>query len=453
MRHLFFVGIGGMGMSGLAKVMASRGHKVAGSDRNLEGDYCKRLAALGIPQYLQDGKGPETFCRHCGVTPDQVEIVKSTAVEDKVPDIETARRIGIKELMRSDLLAQIFNADVGIAVGGTAGKTTTTGLIMWMLHHAGLDPSGVVGGVIGGLDTNALDGRGRHFVIEADESDGSIVKYRPHVALINNIFFDHKPLLELQDLFTTFANHTVEGGIVVLHADDPNIAAIRPRITRPVVTFGLGAGCDIAPEKLVEDDSGSHFTWANTRFSTPLVGHHNVLNVLAAIAIGRHLGLTPTLMSAAIAAFPGMRRRFEKVGTARGVTVIDDFAHNPDEIAATIVAARGRSQRRFIVYQPHGYGPTRLTRRELVEVFASLQHDSEHLYLDEIYYGGGTVEKDISSADLIAEVKPRFPNAHFFGDRTKIIADIASRAKPGDMVVVMGARDINAICKPILDAL
>ncbi|MBF0498641.1 MAG: hypothetical protein HQM09_00795 [Candidatus Riflebacteria bacterium] len=450
--NAFFIGIGGMGMSGLAKILASGKHHVAGSDRNLEGDYCKRLLALGVPIYPQDGAGPEKFIKAHGLKAEDVTIVKSTAVEDAVPDVITARRLGMKEIMRSDLLADMFNSARGIAIGGTSGKTTTTGLTAWLLKFAGLEPSCAVGGIISGLETNAFTGAGPHFVIESDESDGSIVKYHPFISLITNISRDHKSLEELNNLFKTFSDNVQDGGTTVLCADDPGAMALKPLLSGRIVTYGLSDKADVHPEGVVINSDRISFSWHNVSFNLSLPGQHNLQNALGALAIAQILGVQAEVAAAALMAFPGMKRRFERVGTINGVTVVDDFAHNPAEIAAAIDAARKVSRRRFIVYQPHGFGPTRFTRDDLIQVFSSLQPD-EFLYLDEIFYGGGTVEKDISASDLVAKISERFDQAKCLGDRSRIVAEIVAHAKPGDLVLVMGARDINTICHRILDGL
>ncbi len=450
--NAFFVGIGGMGMSGLAKILHTAGNRVAGSDRALDGDYCRRLRELGIAIYPQDGDGPRRFLVETGLRAEDVVIVKSTAVEDKVPDIVTARELGIREIMRSDLLADMFNTTRGIAVGGTAGKTTTTGLIAWVLKFAGLDPSCAVGGIMTGLETNAFRGAGPHFVIEADESDGSIVKYTPFISLITNISRDHKSLDELKELFGQFLGHTSPSGACIICGDDPYLPALAGCAGGRVIRYGFGAENDLRAEHVVIGADHVRFSVEGMPFEIRLPGNHNVLNALATIAVARFLGISDERTAEAMKAFPGMKRRFEHVGTARGVTVIDDFAHNPAEIAAAIRTARQASRRRFIVYQPHGFGPTRFTRDDLVRVFTDLTSD-EFLYLDDIFYGGGTVEKDISSKEIIDEVRRGFSNAYYHGSRDTIVTEIVREAREGDMVLVMGARDVNTICRRILDCL
>lgn len=445
--NAFFVGIGGMGMSGLAKILHNSGFKVAGSDRNLDGDYCRRLLELGVKIYPQDGSGPAAFCRDAGLQPSEFKIVKSTAVEDHVPDIVAARELGLEQIMRSDLLAMMFNQKQGIAIGGTAGKTTTTGLVAWIFKYAGREPSCAVGGIISGLDTNAFRGTGPHFVIEADESDGSIVKYRPFASVITNISRDHKDLDELFHLFETFINNSE--GFKLVCGNDVNCLEIKRRCGKDVKTYGLTSDCDYSAENLKIDNSTASFTYAGTSFEIKLPGEHNVLNTLAAIVLAQKAGIGLAEIAEAVRSFPGMKRRFELVGVVSGVTVIDDFAHNPVEIEAAIKTARKSSQRRFIVYQPHGYGPTSFTRNDLIDVFSRLQPD-EFLFLDDIFYGGGTVDKNISSAELVAEVRHKFAGAWHIADREILSQRIASEVRSGDMVLVMGARDINQICSKIL---
>lgn len=450
--NAFFVGIGGMGMSGLAKILHSSGLTVAGSDRNLDGEYCRRLTDLGIEIYSQDGTGLELFMEKTGLTNKDFQIVKSTAVEDQVPDIIAAERLGLKQIMRSDLLAMMFNKKKGIAIGGTAGKTTTTGLVAWILQYCGKEPSCAVGGIISGLETNAFKGNGPHFVIEADESDGSIVKYRPWISVVTNVSRDHKSLEDLQQLFKDFLNNTDDDGLRLVCADDPHALNLKHASKNPVKTYGTAEGADFRATDIHIDTDSAKFKVDGVAFTISMPGEHNVRNALAAIATAKMCGLTLEVIADSLLAFPGMKRRFEKVGSVNGVTVIDDFAHNPAEIVAAIATARKASKRRFIVYQPHGYGPTSFTRDDLIEAFSNL-HDNEFLFLDEIFYGGGTVNRDVSSADIIEQVQKRFANAWSPGCRNVIVDSISEKAQSGDMVLVMGARDVNVICKQILDKL
>lgn len=448
--NAFFIGIGGMGMSGLAKILHSSGFKVSGSDRNLDGDYCQRLLKLGIKLYPQDGTGPKQFMKENSISASEFVVVKSTAIEDSVEDVITASRFGIEQIMRSDLLAEIFNKKVGIAIGGTAGKTTTTGIIAWILKYAGREPSCSVGGIVSGLETNAFRGEGPHFVIEADESDGSIVKYRPWLSLITNITRDHKTIPELHELFTSFLGNTT--GHRLICGEDKEAMNLKSMCKQPVQTYGFGNDTDWQATDVVIDSETSKFKVRDTEFIIKMPGEHNVLNSLVSIAVASLCGIGLDEIAEALKAFPGMKRRFEKVGSITGVTVIDDFAHNPAEIAAAIATARKSSKRRFIVYQPHGFGPTSFTRDKLIEVFSNLSND-EYLFLDDIFYAGGTVDRDICSEDIINSVRQHFKNAWYLGSRKEIVKRISSEVRDGDLVLVMGARDINTICHQILEQL
>jgi UDP-N-acetylmuramate--alanine ligase len=450
--NAFFVGIGGMGMSGLAKILHNSGFAVAGSDRNLDGDYCRRLTEMGIRIYPQDGNGPQLFMQQAGLKASDFKIVKSTAVEDQVPDIITARRLGLGEIMRSDLLAMMFNEKKGIAIGGTAGKTTTTGLVAWILQYCRLEPSCAVGGIISGLETNAFRGKGPHFVIEADESDGSIVKYRPWLSVVTNISRDHKSLEDLKGLFAEFLNNTDKSGMCLVCADDTNAVSLKNLCHNQIKTYGTAPESDYRATDISISTDSSTFKVRNIAFTVSMPGEHNVRNALAAIAVAEMCGLSLTDISAALREFPGMKRRFEKIGTVGGVTVIDDFAHNPAEIIAAINTARKASKRRFIVYQPHGYGPTSFTRDDLVSAFSNLQAN-EFLFVDEIFYGGGTVNRDITSAEIVKQVRQSFANAWSPDNRDEIVRRISQEADSGDIVLVMGARDSNVICRQILDQL
>ncbi|MDD3000331.1 MAG: UDP-N-acetylmuramate--L-alanine ligase [Candidatus Riflebacteria bacterium] len=449
--NAYFIGIGGMGMSGLAKILYESGFQVAGSDRNIEGDYCVRLKNMGIKIYPQDGTGLESFMSDKKLTASEFNVVKSTAVEDTVSDVVSANRLGVNQIMRSDLLADMFNAKKGIAIGGTAGKTTTTGLVTWILKYCCKEPSCAVGGIISGLDTNAFMGRGENFVIEADESDGSIVKYNPYISVVTNVSRDHKPLEELLDLFSTFINNTEFAS--VLCADNKYSSVLKDKCNTEVKTYSIYSDADYKAQNLVLDMLSSRFTVNGVDFEVKMPGEHNVLNSLAAIAVCNLCGLCLSKISEALYAFPGMKRRFEMIGEANGVIVIDDFAHNPAEIEAAVIATRKASKNRFIVYQPHGFGPTNFTKNELIDVFSRLNATDEYLFLDEIFYGGGTVNKDISSKDIVDEVAKKFKNAFFVNNREDLVATIASKAKPGDIVLVMGARDINQICPQILTSI
>lgn len=450
MSRTFFSGVGGSGMSGIALALAAWGEEAAGSDRNHDrGQSPELYAALvkkGIVLCPQDGSG---------ITPEVKRLVVSTAIEETNPEVRRARELGIPVMRRAEMLAEIFNARRGIAVGGTSGKSTVTGMIAWILYRAGLDPTVINGGRMKNFlpehfPGNARTGKGDFIVIEADESDGTIVNYRPEIAVITNVTKDHKPIEELVPLFQTFADHTSRQ--IAVNADCPIASELR--IGDISVRFSIDAPSDIRPENVAPAGFGSTFRIGKTEFRLQVPGIHNVLNALAATAACRAAGVEDGAIAGALAEFTGIRRRFDIVGEANGVTVIDDFAHNPDKIRATLEASNvGRPRR--LVYQPHGYGPTRFLKDELIASFVEGMKDDDVLYMTEIYYAGGTAEKTISGADLVEGIKAGGRNAVFQPDRGAIARDIAAKSRPGDLAIVMGARDdtLTDFCGEILAAL
>ncbi|HOY61806.1 MAG: UDP-N-acetylmuramate--L-alanine ligase [bacterium ADurb.Bin236] len=449
MANYFFIGIGGSGMSPIAQTLAAQGHGVCGSDRNndrgLNQASFDRLKAAGIKLFPQDGSG----VAGCDF------VVASSAIEDTVPDMARARELGIRTLHRSQALAGIFNEKRGVAAGGTSGKTTICGMTGALLTRAGLDPSIINGGVMKNFAADGLSGSARAgasdiIVIESDESDGSIANYAPAVSIVSNITKDHKPIDELVEIFGKFVAAARE--LAVLNTDCPKASALRG-LASNVVTYGLKPGADIVAERVSLRPFSASFTVDGVEHKLQVPGAHNVSNALAAIAVGRHFGLDAQAIRDGVEWFSGIARRFDLIGEARGVKIIDDFGHNPDKIRATLEALDALPGARHIVFQPHGFGPTKFMRDELVETFAAmLRPGADILYMPEIFYAGGSADKSISSADIIGEVEARGADAKFFATRAEIAAPIAAAARPGDIVVVMGARDdtLPAFCRDIL---
>jgi UDP-N-acetylmuramate--alanine ligase len=459
---LHFAGVGGSGMSGLAQFHAQAGGRTTGSDRAFDqgerGEIRDRLEDLGIEILTQDGGFMDVAD---GRTCDAV--VVSTAVEDRVPDIAAARRAGIPILHRSELLARYVVSHRTIAVSGTSGKSTVTAMIFSILRVCGFDAGLLTGGpltelVNEGRIGNAWAPAGARdqaepplLVIEADESDGSLVRYQPWAGVILNLGLDHKAPAEIMTMFRTFREN-VTGPLIV--GAEPNLA----ELTEGADLFGVGEdrrpGIWAREVKLLPLDS--EFEVDEVPFTLPVPGLYNVNNATAAIAAGLRCGLTLQEMVPALAAFAGVSRRFQKIGAAAGVQVIDDFAHNPDKIAASLAAAHGAasdtSGRVLAVFQPHGYGPTRFLREALVETFTSHLGADDVLWMPEIYFAGGTVTRDISAADLIEEIRQGGRNARFLADRGDLPRAIAAEARPGDLVMVMGARDpsLSDFCRSIL---
>lgn len=447
----YFVGLGGSGMSALAQVLRARGHTVSGSDRNLDRGLnhtlFRKLSRLGINCLPQNGSGLEN-----GVD----IVVVSAAVEESNPDIKRAQERGIPIVNRAALLAVLFNDLRGIAIGGTNGKTTVTGMVGWILDRAGLDPTVVVGGIMKNYSNrsqpgNARVGRSDISVVEADESDGGLTYYKPKVGVITNITKDHKPIDELLMLFSTFAEGSSK---LVLGADCPVASSIRP-LPKEIITFGFSKKALFRATDVVCKEWSSSFKVGDVSFKLNLLGRHNVLNALAAIATSHLLSVPPKVSAKALKDFKGIRRRLDLIGQTRGVKVIDDFAHNPQKIKAAIESVRPVSRRTLVIYQPHGYSPTRFLKDELVQTLSEGLSANDILYMPEIFYAGGTVSKDISSREIIESLVARGIRAHFVPERAEIIGRVCEEARPGDTVLVMGARDdtLTDFCQEILSSL
>jgi len=439
-------------MSAIAQVLVKRGNRVSGSDRSLDQGkqlpVFDQLRGMGVSLHPQDGSG---------IGPDCDFVVASTAIEKTVPDMARAIGLGVAVKHRSDLLAEIFNAGRGVAAGGTSGKSTVTGITGWMLDCAGLDPCIINGGKMknyasADMPGNARAGLSEYVVIESDESDGSLVKYEPHVSIVTNITKDHKPMDELRELFGKFVRRTA--GTAVLNADCPVSSSLAP-LAKKALTFGIENEADVRATDCRPGTTESVFTVDGEEYAIRQPGMHSIANALAAMAAGRALGLDGEAIRRGIEGFEGIKRRYELVGEAAGVKVIDDFGHNPDKIRATLAALHLEPGRRLVVFQPHGFGPTKFMRDELVEVLSTDLGPEDVLLMPEIFYAGGTADKSISSRDITEAVKAAGKNAQFFETRGEIAPALADMAAPGDIITVMGARDdtLTLFCHDILDRL
>lgn len=453
MKSYFFCGIGGSGMSSLAVAIKGDDIEIKGSDRSLDQgkmpEKFETLKKLGIRLFPQDGSGID---EHTDL------MVVSSAVEDNIPDVIKARALNVPIKKRAEVLAELLHRHNGIAVAGTSGKTTTTGMTGHILKSCGLDPTVINGGVMlnypasDGLG-NVLTGKGSFCVIEADESDGSIALYSPAVALVNSITLDHKPIEELRPLFADFVSRASVGA--VLNADCPETAALKDKNPN-VMTYSLqNANADLKAESLTPTEIGISFVLDGEKINLQLPGRHNVSNALAALCAAEMIGIPRKDAVAALETFKGIHRRTEIVGTTpKRITVIDDFAHNPEKIAASLEALKEHDGRLIIIYQPHGFGPTRMLRQGIVKAFDSGMGMDDTLIMPEIYYAGGTAAKDISAADLIRDLERTGKRVHFIPDRAKIIHLVKSLAEKGDRIVVMGARDdtLSDFARDILKA-
>ena len=446
---VFFSGIGGSGMLPLASIVRAGGARVAGSDRSLDAgrtphkfDY---LRSLGIQLFPQDGSG-----LHPGMT-----LVTSAAVEATVPDVVRAKELGLPQLTRPEFLARLLNsAQRSVAVGGTSGKSTVTGMIGWILHACHRQPTVMNGAVMKNFVTpsapfaSALVGDPELFVSEVDESDGSIALYKPEVAVLTNISLDHKEMDELRSLFAAFL---LRARKAIVNLDDPEARAIAETVPADHrVGYGFDApGAEFMGKDLQLEPNGVRFaleaegTRHNVHLGVP--GRHNASNALAAIAAARAVGVRVEEAVAALARFEGLRRRLEVVGEAAGVTVIDDFAHNPDKIAATLATLRAQPGRLLIMFQPHGYGPLAKMGEPLAESIADGMAPDDRLYVPDPVYQGGTVEKSRGSDWLAEEVGKRSRQAQHIPERASIGDALISDAQPGDRILIMGARDDTLI--------
>ncbi|MGC9069689.1 MAG: UDP-N-acetylmuramate--L-alanine ligase [Elusimicrobiales bacterium] len=435
MAKYYFCGIAGSGMSALSQITAMEGHKVSGSDRSFDRgenkQIKKKLERLGVKIYPQDGSG---------IKKDIDFFIYSTAVEKSNIEIVKAKEMNLKIMHRSELLSKYISSKKTIAVGGTSGKTTLTAMIWHILSECGYEPSLINGGFLislmeKGFIGNAFYGKGNYLVIEADESDSTIENYHPYISIIHNIKRDHKEINELKKIFTRFAQNSWK---VFLNEDDENSLSLKEYI-KNCFTYGIKkCGVEIKKSELFY----SEFKAFDYDFKLSLGGIHNITNAIAAISVCREMGLEIKKISKAIENFKGSFRRFNLIGEIEGISVIDDYAHNPHKISSTLKHCLSNSNGRRVIFihQPHGFAPTRMFKDELIEIFSSMLRDKDILIMNEIYYAGGSVKKDISSKDVVDEVKKK-KNAFFFAERKDLLRFIERNVKEKDIILLTGARD------------
>jgi UDP-N-acetylmuramate--alanine ligase len=444
----FFCGIGGSGMTPLALIIQARGGRVEGSDRALDqgrnGERFDFLRARGVVLHPQDGSG---------IRRDSQILVTSAAVEETIPDVRAARRVGAAVMTRAELLAELFNqAAFSIGIAGTSGKSTTVGMIGWILHRAGKSPT-----VMNGADMkNFIDpdspfasarvGGSDIFVSEVDESDGSIALFKPRVAVVNNISLDHKSLDELRALFRGFV---ANAQTAVLNLDNAETAALAADLkSGHAVTYSLHAApADLLASAPIPAPAGIAFhvktrdTKETVAVNLKVPGLHNVSNAVAALCVAKVCGVALVEAASHLGEFSGIRRRLEVVGTVDEITVIDDFAHNPDKISATLQTLHAFPGRLLLMFQPHGYGPIRLMKDALVDCFVRGLKDDDILVMPEPVYFGGTVDRSVGSRDIVGEIQRQGRNALAFPDRGGCGNALVRLARRGDRIVIMGARD------------
>lgn len=415
------VGLAGVGMSALAQVLLAQGCRVSGSDRQLDAgrslDVLEKLRAAGVQICSQDGNG---------VTAGLTGLVVSSAIESDNPDIAAARRLRVPILHRAECLAQWANARTCIAITGTAGKTTVTGMIGWALTQLGADPTVVNGGAllnwVGPRQIgNVRVGRSDVWVVEVDESDRSLLRFHPDWAVITNMSKDHFELSEVRHLFKAFAGQVKRGvvGWDGAAADDKTFNGFKP---------------DLSAE-------GIHFGYRGVDFNLPLLGRHNAENALQAAMLCERLGYALPVISQALAGFGGIQRRLERLGMGRGVTVIDDYAHNPAKIGAAWDAVAPYYRRVLAVWRPHGFAPLALMLGELVQIFCARARPVDRVFILPVYFAGGTVQRTVTADTLVNAMRERGVCAEPAATYDDLLARLKTAAQAGDVVLWMGARD------------
>jgi UDP-N-acetylmuramate--alanine ligase len=448
-----FSGVGGAGMSPLAQLMRARGHAVQGSDRAFDRgkdrELQSRLRGLGIELRPQDGTA---------VTRAIDRFVYSTAVEADTPEMRVARALGLELVHRPVLLAQVVNgATPGVAVAGTAGKSTICGVLAWLTREAGLAATVLGGAALVGEGTAGCFRGGPTtgpVVAEACESDGSLVGYRPAIGLVHNISRDHG---ELDALRTQFARFAANCGRLFVNARCPEAAALGREFK--ATSYGAASRADVPLTVASVGPDRSlgvlHLSDGELTLDIPQPGFHNVENAAAAVLVAIELGMAARTVMTRLACFPGVARRFEVVGTTdSGIRVVDDYAHNGEKIRAAITTAQAGSPRLVAVFQPHGFGPARFLRPELKELLSTLLRPQDRFCYSEIFYGGGTAVRDISSLDLAQDL-PTALRVSYARDHRGVRQWVLSEARPGDTVLIMGARDpdLPALARAVFDAL
>jgi UDP-N-acetylmuramate--alanine ligase len=449
---VFFIGVAGTGMSAIAQYLAGIGKQVSGSDRYFtpDNDHETRtkLEAEGIECFLQDGSG---------IHPGIELVVVSTAVEDTVPEVQKAKGLNIPIIKRSELLAMIARSKKTIAVGGTSGKSTTSAMLFQILEQAGMQPSiisgaGLVSIIKEGKIGNAKVGTGDWLIIEADESDGSIVQYTPEIGLLLNIDKDHQEMDELMEIFSQFRQHAQS--FFIVNQSNPNAATLSVDIADDF-SADENSPAGYVGKNFEQEGMLIRFTINGHPFQLNSVGKHNMENVLAAVAVAHLLGVDYDVAAKAIETYEGIYRRHQLLGIKNGVYVIDDYAHNPAKCAASILACQPIAPKVIAWFQPHGYGPTRFLRNDFVKEIAAALRPRDEIWMSEIFYAGGTAVKDISANDLIQDLQQLGKNAFFVENRDLLLNAILPHIEGETVILLMGARDpgLEAFSKQVYASL
>ena len=449
-RRIHFVGIGGIGMSGIAEVLHNLGYLVSGSDSR-ESETTRRLASLGVRVVI--GHQAENLG-------EADVVVRSSAVGQENAEVLAARQRLVPVIQRAEMLAELMRMKYGVAVAGTHGKTTTTSMVATVLARGGLDPTMVIGGRLNALGSNAKLGRGDFLVAEADESDGSFLKLSPTIAVVTTVDAEHldyyRDLAHIQDTFVEFINKVPFYGMAVLCLDQENIQALLPRVEKRYVTYGLRSQADVLARdvEFAGMTSACRVFWKGEllgRLALNVPGLHNVYNALAAVVVGMDLDLRFEVIRDALADFTGVDRRFQVRGEAGGITVVDDYAHHPVELKATLNAAKDGFGRRVIaVFQPHRYSRT----QALLGEFSTAFYQADQLFVTEIYPAGEAPIPGVSGrqiADGVAGHGHR--HVTYVADKSELAKAVLDQVAPGDMVLTLGAGDVWRVGEEILDRL
>lgn len=435
-NNIFFIGVAGTGMSALAQYCAGIGKNVSGSDRYFAPDTFNdtqvKLEKFKVKCFPQDASG---------INENTELIIISTAVEDSNIEIQKAKQLSIPIIKRSELLSLISDTKKTIAVGGTSGKSTTTAMIFDILDVAGLQPSIISGAGLVRLQErnfigNAFVGKGEWLVIEADESDGSIVNYHPEIGVLLNIDKDHKELEELNDIFQTFKNNSNK---FIVNAAHELAAPFSENTNQDFSSTDIRAG--FMATNFNQNGFDMQFKIKGILFEMKAIGKHNMENALAAVCVASQCGVKLQTCATALKKYKGIYRRNQILGNKNGVIIIDDYAHNPAKCAAAIKGVQPLTNKVVAWFQPHGYGPTRFLRYDFVEEIANSLRPQDEIWMSEIFYAGGTAVKDISANDLIEDLKAKDCNAFFIEDRNNFIATVKPHLQENNVLLLMGARD------------
>ncbi|MCH2171648.1 UDP-N-acetylmuramate--L-alanine ligase [Myxococcota bacterium] len=452
-RRIHFVGAGGVGMSGIAELLANQNYHVTGSDLN-DGPAVERLRSLGIQ--VSVGHSVENVG-------DADVVVYSSAIRASNPELREAERRNITAIPRAEMLAELMRLKEGIAVAGSHGKTTTTSLIAHVLDRAGLDPTSVIGGRVlapSGAISGARLGSGNLLIAEADESDGSFLRLAPVIAVITNIdpeHLDHYGSFDaLRDAFIAFANRIPFWGLSVLCLDHPGVQSILPEMARRTVTYGFSSQADLRAVDVEWGGTGMTFSVHKRgeelgRVQLPLPGRHNVLNCLATLTVALELEVSFEVAASAVADFMGIERRFETVGEIDGIRIVDDYGHHPAEIRATLGAARSiHSGRTLVAFQPHRFTRT----RDLWEEFSSAFNDADLVFMTQIYSAGEDEIPDINAAQLVEAIRAHgHRGMSYVADLDGVLEAMADAVRPGDLVITLGAGTISTLGGRLLERL